>query len=119
MASDSFVTARRTRCKTDPELVLFDFGHGYVQAALEVPDDIPIVIAHASIPEGRSRGHWIVVVDKDFSDPIDTKAAAVELLDVWAAEARTRAEVAERYWRERWPAAHEADKREMLGRQAS
>lgn len=121
MATHSFVLARKTRCKTDRELVLFDYGHGYVEAALEVPDDIPIVIAHASIPEGRARGHWIVAVDEmnNYSDPIHTKAAAIEELDVLAAEARPRVEERERYWRERWPATHEAFKREMLGRAAS
>ncbi|MFV8266494.1 hypothetical protein ACNQR9_26100 [Mycolicibacterium peregrinum] len=119
MATDVFENARKTRCKTDRELVFFDYGHGYIEAALEVPDDIPIVIASAKLMEGRSRGAWIVVVDKDYSDPIDTKTAAIELLDVLAAEARTRAEEAERDFRERWPATHEAFKREMLGRQAS
>ncbi|WP_102144346.1 hypothetical protein [Mycobacterium hubeiense] len=113
---------RRTRCKTDPELVLLDYGNGFVEAALEVPGDIPITIAKASIPEGRRRGYWIVVVDKDYSDPIGTKAAAMELLDVLAAEARPRMEQSERDFRERWPVAHEGFavfKREAMGLKAS
>lgn len=112
MALDWSDTARKTRCKTDRELVLFDYGCGYVEAALEVPDDIPIVIGYASIPEGRTRGHWIVVVGNDYSDPIETKAVALEQLDVLAADGRRDGEEGERDWRERWPAAHEATKRE-------
>ena len=119
MAISPYTSARKTRCKSDRDLVLFDYGHGYVEAALEVPDDIPIVIAYASIPEGRSRGHWIVVVGNAYSDPIHTKAAAIEELDVLAADARPRMEEGERHWRERWPAAHEAFKREMKGLAAS
>ncbi len=110
--------ARKWRCKADPELLMRDHGHGFVDVVLEVSDDIPIVIAYAAIPCGRHRGHWTICTGNtsdDYSDPIDTKAELMEQLDILAAEVRPRAEDSERHWRETWPKSHAAMKRSGPG----
>lgn len=107
---------RRTRCKADPDLVMRDHEHGFVEAVLEVPDDTPIVIAHASIREGHRRGYWVIHVDRDnYSDRIRTKTEAIRTLDVWAAQFRREMEDSERHWREAYPQSHAAMKRQGDG----
>lgn len=102
--------ARRTRCKADRELVMLDHGNGYVEAVLELADDSPIVIAYATM---LRRGCWVIQTGEDASDPVDTKPAATDQLDILAAQVRAEEEAAERHWRQTYPETHEATKRQQ------
>lgn len=102
--------ARRTRCKTDRALVMLDYGNGYVEAVLELPDDSPIVIAYAT---KLRRGCWVIQTGDGASDPVDTKPAATDQLDILAARVRVKEEAAERCWRQTYPETHEATKRQQ------
>ncbi|WP_147379150.1 hypothetical protein [Mycobacteroides abscessus] len=105
--------ARRARCKTDRDLVMLDHGNGYVEAVLELADDSPIVIAYATM---LRRGCWIIQAGdgaEGASDPVDTKPAATDQLDILAARVRVDEEAAERHWRQTYPKTHEATKRQQ------